>query len=357
MISFVHDQAAGRVLFGSGSRRRIPDEVDRLGASRVVLVCAASQRGPAGEVAAALGARLAARLPGGSAHVPAAEVASAVAAVGECAADLLLSFGGGSATGLAKAVALRTGLPILAVATTYAGSEVSPIWGITEHGRKSTGRDRAVLPAVVVYDPELTVSLPAAVSAASGMNALAHLVEGLYASDASPPTLLLAEEGVRTLAAALPRVVAAPAELAARADALYGAWLAGSVLGLATMGLHHRACHVLGGRYGLPHAGTHAALLPYVTAHNAGHAGPAMARLRRVLGGDPALLLHQLARRIGAPTSLAQVGFAASSVDEAAALIAAAPAVTNPGPVDEPSLRALLLVAHAGRPPGSPAPE
>jgi alcohol dehydrogenase class IV len=259
-----------------------------------------------------------------------------------------VSIGGGSAIGLAKAVALRTGLPLLAVPTTYAGSEATPIWGITEGGRKITGRDRAVVPRTVLYDAELTVSLPADVSAASGMNALAHAVEASYAPDASPVTLLLAERAVRALADALPRVVAAPRDLVARGDALYGAWLAGSVLGAATMGLHHTTCHVLGGAYDLPHAGTHSAVLPYVVAYNAPAAPAAMARLAAGLGAaDPAVGLWDLAAALGAPTSLATIGFDDANLDEASHLIAEAHP-TNPRATDEPAVRAVLQAAYLG---------
>jgi maleylacetate reductase len=346
---FIHDVPAQRVIFGNGSRWQVPGEVERLGAARILLISGARQRPYADTLADALGERIAARVREVAQHVPVAQVETASAMARERAADLMVSVGGGSATGLAKAVALRTGLPILAVATTYAGSELSPIWGVTESGRKATGRDRAVQPAVAVYDPELTVSLPPAVSAASGMNALAHLVEGLYAPDASPVIRLLAEEGIRALAAVLPRVVAAPTDLEARSDALYGAWLGGTVLGTATMGLHHRICHVLGGAYGLPHGGTHAAVLPFVTAFNAQSAPSAMARVARALGvsGSPAAALHELAARLGAPTSLAQVGFDADDIPEAARLVVAKPLV-NPRKVDQPAVRRLLREAHTG---------
>ena len=237
--------------------------------------------------------------------------------------------------------------------TTYAGSEMTPIWGVTDGGRKTTGRDRTVLPATVVYDPALTTSLPTDISAASGMNALAHLVEGLYAPDASPVTAVLAEEGIRALADALPRVVVAPGDLDARACALYGAWLAGWVLGTAGMGLHHKICHVLGGAYNLPHAGTHSAVLPFVTAYNAPAAPAAMVRAARALGAqDPARALWKLAERIGAPTSLAQVGLDPGRIPEAARLVVETSPV-NPRPVDRAAVDELLRAAYAGRLPGA----
>jgi maleylacetate reductase len=347
-VDFVYDVPASRVVFGTGRIQQVSDEVERLGAERVLLIAGGRAKKYADELAAALGSRVVERISEVVMHVPAALATAAAERTEQSGADLLVCLGGGSAIGLAKAVALRTRLPILAIPTTYAGSEMTPIWGLTDGGRKTTGRDRTVLPATVVYDPALTTSLPTDISAASGMNALAHLVEGLYAPDASPVTAVLAEEGIRALADALPRVVRAPADLDARACALYGAWLAGWVVGTAGMGLHHKICHVLGGAYNLPHAGTHSAVLPFVTAYNAPAAPAAMARATRALGAqDPARALSELAERIGAPTSLAQVGMDPGRIPEAARLVVETP-VTNPRPVDEAAVDKLLRAAYAG---------
>ena len=352
-MNFVYDVPASRVVFGVGRIRQVPDEVELLGAERVLLIAGGREKKYADELAVALGSRLVDRIGEVVMHVPAALAAAAHEQTEQSRADLLVCLGGGSAIGLAKAVALRTRLPILAVPTTYAGSEMTPIWGVTDGGRKTTGRDRTVLPATVVYDPALTTSLPADISAASGMNALAHLVEGLYAPDASPVTAVLAEEGIRALADALPWVVVAPGDLDARACALYGAWLAGWVLGTAGMGLHHKICHVLGGAYNLPHAGTHSAVLPFVTAYNAPAAPAAMVRAARALGAqDPARALWKLAERIGAPTSLAQVGLDSGRIPEAARLVVETSPV-NPRPVDRAAVDELLRAAYAGRLPGA----
>jgi maleylacetate reductase len=352
-VDFVYDVPAARVVFGTGRIRQVPDEVERLGARRVLLIAGGQHQRYADELVAALGTRVVDRIGEVVMHLPAALATAASERAERSGADLLVCLGGGSAIGLAKAVALRTRLPILAVPTTYAGSEMTPIWGLTDGGRKTTGRDRAVRPATVVYDPALTTSLPADISAASGMNALAHLVEGLYAPDASPVTAVLAEEGIRVLADALPRVIVAPGDLDGRADALYGAWLAGWVAGTAGMGLHHKICHVLGGAYDLPHAGTHSAVLPFVTAYNAPAAPAAMVRAARALGAqDPARALWDLAGRIGAPTSLAQVGLDPGRIPEAARLVVEA-VPTNPRPVDRAAVAELLRAAHAGVLPGT----
>ncbi len=285
MREFVHDTPASRVVFGVGSRRRVSAEVDHLGATRVLLVAGSHEQTYADDLAADLGERLAGRFTDIAMHVPVEVARAAAAAAAEVDADCLLALGGGSAIGTAKAVARESGLPIVAVPTTYAGSEMTPIWGLTESGRKTTGRDLRVLPAAVVYDPELTLSLPADLSAASGMNALAHLVEALYAPAVSPVVLLAAEEGVTALARALPGVVADPTDITARSEAMYGAWLAGWALGVCGMGVHHKICHALGGTWNLPHAQTHSAVLAYATAFNADAAPDAMAAHRPRHGG------------------------------------------------------------------------
>jgi maleylacetate reductase len=350
---FVHDVPASRVVFGRGSIAQVGAEVDRLGAARVLLMSSSRH---AAALEAQLGDRIAGRFSDVVMHVP-VEVAQRAAAEARAAgADLVVAVGGGSATGTAKAVARETGLPILAVPTTYAGSEMTPIWGMTEDGRKTTGRDAAVLPRTVVYDPELTVSMPPHLSAASGMNALAHLVEGLYAPSVSPLLAAQAEEGVRALASALPRVVADPADLDARSDALYGAWLAGWILGTCGMGVHHKVCHTLGGTYDLPHAPAHSAVLAYATQFNQDHAPDAMAAIVRAFraagrdADDAPSAVWQLAADLGAPLSLEPLGFAASSIDEAAGIVVASRPV-NPRPVDVDGVRALLAAAYAGAPP------
>jgi maleylacetate reductase len=351
MRDFVHDAPASRVLFGVGALAGVPDEVARLGGARVLLISDQDAKLYADQLAEGIAGRLAARIDEVVMHVPVEVAAAATATAREAAADLVVCVGGGSSTGLAKAVALETSLPVLAVPTTYAGSEMTPIWGLTEGARKTTGRDPRVLPRTVVYDPALSVSLPVPVSAASGMNALAHCVEALYAPDASPVTAVLAEEGARALADALPRVAATPDDLTARGDALYGAWLAGWVLGTAGMGVHHKVCHVLGGTYDLPHGGVHSAVIPYATAFNAAHAPDAMARLSRALGQpDPAGALWDLAHAIGAPTSLAEIGFDPAHIDEATALVVAA-APANPRPVEPAGIRELLVAAYDGKRP------
>ncbi|MDF1506490.1 iron-containing alcohol dehydrogenase, partial [Roseisolibacter sp. H3M3-2] len=217
------------------------------------------------------------------------DVADAVGALARAlGADPLLAVGGGSAVGVAKAVALAGGPPVAAVPTTYSGSEMTPIWGLTRDGAKETGRDERVRPRAVLYDPLTTLDLPARVTGPSALNAAAHCVEALYAPDAGPVTALLAAEGLRAIAGALPGVLRAPADVAGRTALLYGAWLAGLALGASTMGVHHKLCHVLGGSFGLPHAETHAVVLPHAAAFNAGAAPEALRAAAGALGAGDA---------------------------------------------------------------------
>jgi maleylacetate reductase len=347
--SFAYDALPGRVVFGTGAVEQLGEEVDRLGGRRVLAI--AGKRVIDGLVER-LGDRWAASFTDVQQHVPVEAAARAVAAAADARADCLVAMGGGSATGMAKAVALEHPAPILAVPTTYAGSEVTPIYGLTGPDGKRTGRDLRVLPRTVVYDPALTTGLPAQVTGPSGMNALAHAVEATYAPGANPVTSLLAEEAARRLRRGLPRAVADPADLAARSDALLGAYLAGSAMAAAGVGLHHQLCHLLGGAYRLPHAELHAVVLPHAVRFVAPAARPQMARLAAALGvDDVAGGLWDLARELGAPAGLAELGLAEAELDRAAAQ-AVARVVQAPRRAGVTELRALLGAAwRGGRPP------
>lgn len=304
-LDFSYESRPGRVVFRAGAAvSATPGEVERLGLRRVLVVCGTRGADTARAVADALGPACAGLHDRARMHVPAEVADAAVRAARAVGADGCVAVGGGSSIGLGKAIALRTGLPLIAVPSTYSGSEMTPVWGLTENGVKRTGRDAKVLPRSVVYDPELTLSLPVPLSVTSGVNAIAHAVEALYAPDTSPLIALMAEEGVRAMAGALPAVASDPASRAARGRALYGAWLCGSCLGTTTMGLHHKLCHVLGGTFGLPHAETHTVVLPYALAYNASAAPEAAAAVARALDAvDAPTALWELAGRLGAPRS------------------------------------------------------
>jgi len=352
MRDFVYDQLACRVVFGAGTFDKLATEVDRLGLSKLLVLSTPGQVKLAEEVARRLGARAAGLYPHARMHVPIETAQAARAEARRLGADGAVAIGGGSTIGLGKAIALESGLPIVAIPTTYAGSEMTPIYGLTEGGAKKTGRDAKVLPRTVIYDPLLTLGLPAKISGPSGMNAIAHCVEALYAENANPATSLMAEEGIRALAHSLPRIAADLGDLDARGDALYGAWLAGISLGAVGMALHHKLCHTLGGSFNLPHAETHTIVLPHAAAYNSEAAPEAMQRIARALGGKEAAAgLYDLAAALGAPLALKEIGLQEQDLDHAAEIATRNP-YYNPRPVSRDGIRRLLEDAFHGRRPG-----
>lgn len=354
MKDFVYNGQPSRVVFGPGSLAHLEREIDLLGAQRALVLSTPDQAAQAQMVADRLGSRAAGIFPRAVMHVPMETVREAREAAQRLGADCAIAIGGGSTTGLGKAIALDSGLPILAIPTTYAGSEMTPIYGITEAGLKKTGKDPRVLPRTVIYDPELTLTLPVAMSVTSGMNAIAHAAEGLYAQDSNPVMDLMAEEGIRAIAQALPAIRLRPDDVSARGDALYGAWLCGSVLGNVGMALHHKLCHTLGGSFNLPHAEVHTVVLPQAMAFNAEAAPEAMRRIERALGTtgrvSAAAGLFDLALGNGAPVALKDIGMREVDLDRAADI-----AVSNPywnprpfGPAQRADIRELLQRAYEG---------
>ena len=352
MRDFVYDQLACRVVFGAGTFDKLATEVDRLGLSKLLVLSTPGQVKLAEEAARRLGSYAAGLYPHAKMHVPIETAQQARAEARRLGADGAVAIGGGSTIGLGKAIALESGLPIVAIPTTYAGSEMTPIYGVTEGGAKKTGRDAKVLPRTVIYDPLLTLGLPAKISGPSGMNAIAHCVEALYAENANPATSLMAEEGIRALAHSLPRIAADLGDLDARGDALYGAWLAGISLGAVGMALHHKLCHTLGGSFNLPHAETHTIVLPHAAAYNSEAAPEAMQRIARALGGKEAAAgLYDLAAALGAPLALKEIGLQEQDLDQAAEIATRNP-YYNPRPVSRDGIRRLLDDTFHGRRPG-----
>jgi maleylacetate reductase len=352
MPSFTFQILPSRVIFGAGSLERLPEEIQRLGASKALVLSTPEQRQSGIEMVERLGARAAGLFDRAVMHVPMETAEAARAEARRLGADCCVAVGGGSTTGLAKAIALVSDLPILAIPTTYAGSEMTPIWGLTEGGRKTTGRDPRVLPKTVLYDPRLTVTMPPMLSATSGINSIAHCVEALYAQEANPIISMLAEEGIRAFATGLPVIVTQPGNLEARSQALYAAWLGGLSLGSVGMALHHKLCHTLGGSFNLPHAETHTVILPHAVAYNAPLALEAIARVARAIGARSAAQgLYDLAASMGAPVSLSALGMKESDLDRAADLAVQNP-YYNPRPVTRDGIRALLEDAYHGVRPG-----
>jgi len=351
--SFVYTGQAGRVVFGAGSLAHLAREIDALGARRALVLSTPEQRASAEHIAALLGERAAGIFDRAVMHVPIESAREARELARRLDADCAVAIGGGSTTGLGKAIALDSGLPILCIPTTYAGSEMTPIYGITEAGLKKTGKDARVLPRTVIYDPELTLSLPVALSVTSGINAIAHAAEGLYAADGNPVMDLMAVEGIAALGRALPAIRANGSDMQARSDALYGAWLCGMVLGNVGMALHHKLCHTLGGSFNLPHAQTHTIVLPHALAYNAAAAPRAMERIAGALHATHAAqAVFDLARDNGAPVALRDLGLKAEDLDRACAL-ALQNQYPNPRPLERGPIRQLLQDAFEGRRPGA----
>jgi maleylacetate reductase len=347
-MRFVHDTLPQRVCFGSGqAAANLRNEVAGLGAGRVMLIATKNTMHLADEIAADV--QVALRHDEVVMHVPLDVAERAREAAAQSHVDALVSVGGGSATGLAKAIAMTTGLPIIAVPTTYAGSEATPVWGLTEGAAKTTGVDLRVLPKVIVYDAALTTSLPVPLSVASGLNALAHCVDAMWGPNADPINAALAAEGIRSLAAGLPRVVSDPEGLEGREHALYAAYLSAAAFASAGSALHHKICHVLGGKYNLPHAQTHAVVLPYVLAFNGPAAPEAERRIAAAFGSATALGgLQALRQQLQAPQALGDYGFHEGSIAEAADAILPSVPPSNPRPVTAADLRALLRAAWSG---------
>jgi len=344
---FTYQGSAAHIVFGEGRSEAAGEWVGKLGCRRALVLSTPHQRADAEALAVRLGALAAGVFPGAVMHTPVDVTEQAMKAVRDTAADCVVSLGGGSTTGLGKAIAYRTDLPQIVIPTTYAGSEVTPILGQTEGGRKTTVRDAKILPEVVIYDATLTTGLPVALSVTSGLNAMAHAVEALYAQDRNPISSLMAAEGLRAFKSALPAIVGNPRDVAVRAGGLYGAWLCGTVLGTVGMALHHKICHTLGGTFDTPHADTHAIMLPHTAGFNAVAVPDLLRPVADMFGGAVGGGLWDFAKSIGAPLALRDLGLTEADLDKAAGIATENP-YWNPRPIDRPSIRALLQQAWEG---------
>ncbi|UYN99794.1 MAG: maleylacetate reductase [Devosia sp.] len=351
MRAFTHRTLPATIRFGAGARHELAGLLDERNLQRALVLTTPEQAGLGRQIGASIGARGAGYFDGARMHTPVDVTERAMRVAGDLQADCLVSVGGGSTTGLGKAISVRSGLPNIVIPTTYAGSEVTPILGETEHARKTTRRADAILPGLVIYDPELTYSLPAGLSLTSGINALAHAAEALYAPDCTPIIRLMAMDAMTAMMRALPALRTNLADAEARSAALYAAWLCGTCLGATTMGLHHKICHVLGGTFDLPHAPTHCVMLPHVLAYNRDAAPEAYADMARALGAErPELAIHGLVTRHGGPVSLAALGMTPDGIATVIEQLQASP-YANPAPLDAGRLRIMLDNALAGRAP------
>ena len=350
-MPFTYKALPAHVTFGRGSRAKIGQELDRLGITRAILLSTPGQAPLAEEIAGEIGKRAATIFPGAAMHTPVDVTASALEAVASSKADGILSVGGGSTIGLGKAIALRTDLRQLVVPTTFAGSEMTPIIGQTENGVKTTQKTMRVLPEAVIYDPDLVTALPGRVAGPSGMNAIAHSVEGLYAEEANPIVSMMAEESIRSLGRALPLILDKPDEADAWDEAVYGAFLAGICLGSVGMAIHHKICHTLGGTFDLPHADIHCLMLPYSAAYNREATPDAMARIAKALdASDGPAALYELMQKTATKKSLKEFGLSEADLDKAADMSVKNP-YYNPRPVTREGVREMLQAAYEGRVP------
>jgi maleylacetate reductase len=347
---FVFPGLTTRVIFGSGTRAQAGAEVARLGRSRALVLSTPHQEAQAQALAGTLGTTAVGVFAGATMHTPVEVTEVAVEAFRASGADCVVSLGGGSTTGLGKAIATRTGADQVVIPTTYAGSEMTDILGESASGEKVTRRDPSIRPETVIYDVDLTLSLPVGLTMTSALNAIAHAVEALYAPDTNPILDLMCGAALRAFADGLPRLKDAPQDTDARAKTLYAAWLCSAALGYTTMALHHKLAHVLGGSFGLPHAETHAILIPHTAGFNAAAVPQLLAPVAEAFGAAPGAGLWDFAQRIGAPLRLADLGLTEADLDLAAE-IATRNAYANPRPFDTSDIRELLQAAWEGRRP------
>ena len=349
MTSFIYHSDPVRVVFGAGAIGALAAEADRHKLSRLLVLCSKTRADFARRVTAAITGRIVGFCDAGGQNMPREAFERILAELKRVSADGFVVVGGGSPIGLAKAAAATTGLPYIAVVTTYSGSEMAARWYIGVAADRVSGESPQALPATAIYDPELTLDLPAKVSAASGMNAMAHAVESLYGIDTNPVVATMAEEAIRRLGASLPRIVQNPRDLAARSDALYAAWLAGNFR--AKVGLEHAIAQRVRQWFNLDHAQTHAVATPYAVGFNADAAADAMARIKRALSAaDAARALYDLNVRLGLPTGLQQLGLREADIDKAVEIVAAVK-ITHPKPVAKADLANIIAQAYAGEPP------
>jgi len=350
-LTFQYDALPARVVFGAGTIAQLPEEAARLQLHHALIISTAGQRKHAERAKELLGPLAAGIFANAVMHTPGEVTEAAMVQVADLRVDGFIAIGGGSAIGLSKALALRTDLPQIVIPTTYAGSEATPVLGETVAKVKQTQRSEKILPETILYDVDLTVGVPVSVSMASGLNAMAHAAEALYAPDRNPLTNLMAEAALNALIDALPQIHNRADDIDARTTALWGAWLSGCCLGVTTMGLHHKLCHTLGGIFNLPHAETHVVLLPHTLAYNLPFAPDAQRTLIRVFQDpDPARALAEFARRLHLPRALRELDMPETALDSAADFAVRNP-YPNPRPLEREAIRGLLARAWAGSSP------
>ena len=348
MHEFIFSINSPKIIFGVGSKKKLSFFIEEINCKRALVLSGNFQIRAAKNLSSELGNLSVGLFGNAKMHSPVDITNEVLKIVKESKADCIVSFGGGSTIGLGKAIALRTNLPQFAIPTTYAGSEVTSILGQTENGIKTTTKNLKILPEYVIYDPELTLSLPLNFSITSGLNAIAHAAEGLYAKEGNPITKIMAIEGLKALRNALPEIVKNPFNIDSRSTALYGAWLCGSVLGNVGMALHHKLCHVLGGSFDLPHAETHAILLPHTIAYNAISEAKRLSPLKEIFGDNPGQALYKFCNSLKAPIALRDLGLNEEDLDLASDIAIKNP-YWNPREFNRDSIRKIFQNAWEGK--------
>lgn len=350
-MQFSHQSHAVRVVFGPGKVQQLKAELQRLAAKRALFICTSSGRQRYRTQIESLGPLCAGVFDRVEPHCPQSIAEAALEEYRRLDADAVVALGGGSTIGVGKYIAANGHANVVAVPTTPSGSEMTSLYGVKIGLEKRTSRDDRVRPKSAIYDPELTLTLPAHETATIGMNCLAHCVEGLYAREPDPIAGLLAQDGIRALANGLPASCAQPEDIDARSLMLYAGFLGGLVVSMVGIALHHKLCHILGGHFGVPHGESNAVILPYVVAYNAPAAPQAMSILSNVFGSaEPALAIYELARRINAPRSLQELGMREEALEPCARELVSE-SFYNPRPVKLDEMMSLLHEAYVGRPP------
>jgi len=347
-MHFFFHTLPSRVWFGPGRIEKLRAEIDLLVASKVMICCTKGAVKRLAPLANALDGKDVVIFGDAAPHCPEEVVVKAQSKALQHGVEAVVAFGGGSTLGLGKYLSARNEIPFVAVPTTYSGSEMTAIYGMKTGEEKRTWKDVKAVPRAVIYDPELTLGLPADLTGTTGMNSLAHAVEALYPAEPNPLTGDIAEKAIGALARGLVGSVDTRDDLQARTEALYGGFLGGLLVTMAGIALHHRICHVLGGLFGAPHGESNSVILPYVVAYNAPEAPEAMVRIRRALGvEDAAAGVYDLARTLGVPASLDELGVPADGLAKAAAETVRTLGF-NPRACTVPEMTALFEMAHAG---------
>ncbi len=351
MMNFDYKPLPWNITFAAGAVSTIRQEVENLGFKKALILSTTGQSKNAQKLVGSLGNLAVGHFDQAKMHVPIETVESAIKFARDLDADCTISIGGGSTTGLGKALTLKENIANIAIPTTYAGSEMTNIWGITEDGTKITGRDDKVVPDLVIYDPELTLSLPPEIVGSSGLNALAQAVVNVATDKPNAMVTLMALEAIKAIATNLPKIIADPKNLDARSKVLYGSSMAGAALGTGTTSIHHKLCHTFGGTFNTPHAETHAILLPHSVAYNTEATAAGTQAVADAMGvGNAASGLHDLALKVGAATALKEIGISEQDMDKAIEIIISMDS-HNPAPITEKRLRQMLENAYHGRQP------